>query len=79
MLLKNDFIQFSRCFLTVFTILSYIWITKENNYGGIQMKGLSNFKRMISIFMIYALKLIKPSDTKRIKYVEYPRLTNKSL
>ena len=41
------------------------------------MKGLSNFRRMISIFMIYAMRLIKPSDTKRIEYEKYPRLTTK--
>ncbi len=41
------------------------------------MKGLSNFKRMISIFMIYAMKLIKPSDTKRIESEKRLLLTSK--
>ena len=41
------------------------------------MKGLLHFKRMMSIMMIYAMKLIKPSDTKRIEYVKHPRLTTK--
>lgn len=43
------------------------------------MKGLSHFRRMMSIMMIYAMKLIKPNDTKRIGYVKRPQLTTKSV
>ena len=43
------------------------------------MRGLSYFRRMMSIVMIYALKLIKPSDTKRIDCKKRPQLTTKSM
>lgn len=43
------------------------------------MRSLSYFKRMMSIVMIYAMQLIRPSETKRINYEKRPQLTSKSV